>query len=86
MSLTCSLQGGSSNDILYWIKDNRTLKSGKPPSLKYSFMAAQSDNMKEFKCRGSIMKISYFLTKKVTVKLYCKYVNSYLVCLKSKTQ
>ncbi|CAC5424079.1 unnamed protein product [Mytilus coruscus] len=72
VTLTCSLQGGSSNDMLCWMKDNVTLKSGKPPSLKYTFMADRSVDMKEFTCRGTIMKISYFLTKKVTVNIYLK--------------
>lgn len=66
------MQGGSSNDMLYWMTDNITLKSGKPPILKYTFMADQSDHLKEFTCRGAILKLSYFLEEKVTVDVHCK--------------
>lgn len=79
-TLTCSLEGGSSNDMLHWITDNKTLTSGKPPSLKYTFMPDQSDDTKEFTCRGIIMTIRYFLTKKVTLNLYREYVyKTYLI-------
>lgn len=80
ITLTCTLQGGSSNDMLYWITNNVTLVSGKSPSVRYIFMADSADDMKEFICRGTNKKISYLLTKRVVIDLCCKYMYEQLLC------